>query len=118
MADLLLQSFPSHGSTIGAEVNYFTFTGTAHPVDIKGSFRTDPRSCKHFCHKDNPHSSMWLDKPVIADLLVPFLEWWALAHARAVVGRRGRGKELVLKDAPSTFSSTARIYGGWASGIH
>jgi hypothetical protein len=45
-----------------------------------------------------------------ADLLFPYLEWWALAHARFIVVRRGE----LLKAAGSTYSGTAHLYGGWA----
>jgi len=56
------------------------------------------------------------DEPVIseqkkqADLLFPFLEWWALAHSRFIVVRRGEN----LRAAGSTYSGTAHLYGGWA----
>ena len=45
-----------------------------------------------------------------ADSLFPYLEWWALAHARFIVVRRGE----LLKAAGSTYSGTAHLYGGWA----
>jgi hypothetical protein len=45
-----------------------------------------------------------------ADSLFPYLEWWALAHARSIEVRR----HLKLQPGTSTYSGSAHMYGGWA----
>jgi hypothetical protein len=44
-----------------------------------------------------------------ADSLFPYLEWWALAHSRAIDVRRHEQ----LKPGSSTYSGSAHLYGGW-----
>ena len=93
-------------------------TGTPHPVAISGNHgrkhavsglqtqTAAPNSSKSGVHEEAAGDS---EQKKQADLLFPFLEWWALAHSRFIIVRRGEN----LKAAGSTYSGTAHLYGGW-----
>ena len=99
VAQLIANATRPQGPGGGAEVDYFAFSGTPHPVDINGNHRSDAG-----------HDEHTVDPKAQADLLFPYLEWWALAHSRSILVRRG----LDLKPSGSTFSGTAHWFGGWA----
>eukprot|EP00613_Pedinella_sp_CCMP2098_P071423 CAMPEP_0171931880 /NCGR_PEP_ID=MMETSP0993-20121228/29839_1 /TAXON_ID=483369 /ORGANISM="non described non described, Strain CCMP2098" /LENGTH=431 /DNA_ID=CAMNT_0012572015 /DNA_START=200 /DNA_END=1494 /DNA_ORIENTATION=- len=87
-------------SSSPVECEFFSWSGTPHPVDIDGNHRSD----------SGQDSKPQIGSKEDADLLFPYLEWWALAHSRFILVRRG----LDLKPVGSTFSATAHLYGGWS----
>jgi hypothetical protein len=92
-----------NASTSDVECEFFAWSGTPHPVDINGNHRSDKTP-----GQDNTGPALGSKED--ADLLFPYLEWWALAHSRFILVRRG----LDLKPLGSTFSATAHLYGGWS----
>jgi len=108
----------------GVMADYVALSGTAHPVDkqtgngrfvqyeavapIKGLNTSQSLSNSVGAGSE---SSPKADDERKADALFPYLEWWALAHSKTIVVRRGEG----LTNAPSTYSGTAHMYGGWSA---
>lgn len=94
-------------STAGNRIDacYFSFEGISHPVDIDGNKRTDTSTKV----KSKTIVSESAERRASADVMFPYLEWWALAHSRVILVRRG----IDLKPIGSTYSGTAHLYGGW-----
>jgi hypothetical protein len=108
----------------GVMADYVALSGTAHPVDKqtgKGRFvqyeavapatRSNTNHSSSDGFRAGAEISPSADDERKADALFPYLEWWALAHSKTIVVRRGEG----LSKAPSTYSGTAHLYGGWSS---
>jgi hypothetical protein len=104
VADLIRHK--AEGEKNAPEVDFFSFSGISHPVDIDGNNRHSP-------HRENSAGPSTFESEEVlkstADLLFPYLEWWALAHSRDILVRRGSD----LKPIGSTYSGTAHLYGGW-----
>ena len=83
----------------GGEADYFMVATAAHPVSDKAA---------NFGRHVPPASIR--DAAARADALFPYLEWWALAHSRAIEVHRSES----LSPGASTYSGTAHIYGGRA----
>ena len=92
----------SHGTV---EADFSAFAGHAHPVDLNNDHRIVGDGNDHY------ERLRRMSAEATADLCSPFLEWWALAHSRSILVRRGEE----LRAASSTFSGTAHLYGGWAT---
>jgi hypothetical protein len=84
------------------DVDFFSFAGTPHPVDINGNKRSTRVG-------EAAHTDSEKERHDTANLLFPYLEWWALAHSRHILVRRG----LDVLTIGSTYSGTAHLYGGW-----
>jgi len=83
-------------------VDFFMLSGQAHPVSSKAG----SKGARYV----SGYSALDSDE-LRADALFPLLEWWALAHSRVILVRR----RLSLAEAPSTYSGTAHLYGGWSN---
>ena len=118
LAEVIARSSAGEGSSTGGgeggaegegggggviEADFSSFAGHAHPVDL------------HNDHRVIGAGAPWKERLAAltpketADLCAPYLEWWALAHSRTILVRRGEA----LSAASSTFSGTAHLYGGW-----
>jgi hypothetical protein len=88
----------------GVSADYFMHSGRAHPVNTK-------KGSAHFGARFLPLAQA-KDDEERADLLFPYLEWWALAHSRVILVKR----HMDLRTSPSTYSGSAHLYGGWYEG--
>jgi len=84
----------------GVEADYFMLSGTTHPV---GKNAGGSSSGRHYNVKDLHNDE------IKAHSFFPYLEWWALAHSKVIYVHRHQ----TLSTAPSTYSGSAHIYGGW-----
>jgi hypothetical protein len=111
----------------GVAADYAALSGTAHPVDKEagngrfvqyhaaGASAVVGRSANNGTTANDVGAGAGrfstADDERKADALFPYLEWWALAHSKAIFVRRGEG----LSKAPSTYSGTAHLYGSWSA---
>jgi hypothetical protein len=96
----------------------FGCVGTPHPDSRKDKSRNGQhQQTQTAAQFDYPAKRVYetaaalLEQKKQADLLFPYLEWWALAHSRFLIVRRS----VKLHEWGSTFSKTAEIYGNWGS---
>ena len=93
----------------GTAADYFMHSGRAHPVNNDKSDHQGGGS--NYGARFLPFAAAKSDE-ARADALFPYLEWWALAHAKLIHVKR----HVDLRDSPSTYSGTAHLYGGWHKG--
>ena len=87
----------------GVQADYFMHSGKAHPVNMN-------KDSHGYGARYLPLSKAKNDEER-ADLLFPYLEWWALAHAKTILVKR----HMDLRTSPSTYSGSAHLYGSWTN---